>query len=284
VLLVRKLRDILSGTRKGPPTFQGVLAAPALGTMVLFCGCQIARDHRADVADPRPRAKTTESPVRQPPAEVPIARDEAVPSVASPNLALAGPITSSASWYGPLASSENQELFATEKKLGPTSTEVRLPSGSFSCPLWANDRNEWSASATASPPSFCTGSRQAPPASPWTVGAGTAYQHRLKNGWIGGWSATAQSGSNNTGTNWGPVSAWVNAFVQVPQNPHADWQLSLSYSSSNAWCSALPRIAYMWHPSESLQAGVGLTLPVCDRPEAGLSLNLSFKLLGPDGP
>lgn len=123
-------------------------------------------------------------------------------------------------------------------------------------------QNEWVASA---------GDRQEPLAGdPWNFRFATNHRPRFDNGWIGG--KTVSVGINETPFNSlnGTPTA-VNAFLKVLQGKHGAWLFGLSYSGTG---NPVPRIGYIWQPSEKIRANTGLIFPNMDDLFFDLSLGI----------
>jgi len=157
---------------------------------------------------------------------------------------------------------------------------------SFSYPLWQNERNEWTTSATVRdtvvPPDaiFAVG-QQSSLDDLWKVGLTTTYRHLLEKGWIDGVSVNVESVGEKPFNSFSEMTEGVRVFLKVPQGQHDFWLLSLSYSSTNGWSLPVPKVEYTWQPSARLQGNIGLGLPVTDHPLDYLSLDVSIKLLSP---
>jgi len=192
--------------------------------------------------------------------------------------------------YGPLIPDEKRDYFTVEKVQDQASNpQFVQPNASFACPLWQDDRSEWTTTANVpdilSPPITSFTDRQQPsPTDLWNIGSSATHRHLFENGWIDGVSASVESNSQNPFNSFSQVNEGVKAFLQVRQGQHHFWLFRLSYSSSNEWSLPIAKVEHTWQPSDWLQANLGLGLPTTEHPQNNLSLDFSVKLLGPVKP
>jgi hypothetical protein len=71
----------------------------------------------------------------------------------------------------------------------------------------------------------------------------------------------------------------LNGFLRIPQGQNNAWLFTLSYSTTSELPIPIPGVAYIWQPSDSFRANIGLPFQVLWRPSDDWTLDLSYMLL-----
>jgi len=152
---------------------------------------------------------------------------------------------------------------------------------SWSTPIWQNSTNDWSTSFHVRDEHFNTGailptSNQPFPGDLWNITGSTTYRHQFDNGWIAGVGGTFGSASDMPFHGLNELTAGGNAFLRVPSGDTNAWLFSLSYSTNSQLNFPLPGVAYLYAPSQSFQASLGLPFSVLWRPVDDLLLQATY--------
>jgi hypothetical protein len=155
---------------------------------------------------------------------------------------------------------------------------------SVSFPLWQCGTDEWSMSANLRSEIFQThailpDTRQPFPDDLWNIRLGTTYRHQFENGWTAGGTVSVGSASDKPFHSIDEMTAGVNAFLRIPSGEHNAWLFSLAYSPTSELPIPIPMVAYIWQPSDSFRANIGLPFQMMWRPMDDLTLDLSYMLL-----
>jgi len=155
---------------------------------------------------------------------------------------------------------------------------------SASCPLWQDCVNEWSVSANVRSELFHTlailpDTQQPFPQDLWSIRFGTTYRHEFANDWIAGGSVSVGSASDRPFNGLEEMTIGLNGFVRIPQGENNAWLFTLSYSTTSELPIPIPGVAFVWQPSDSFRANIGLPFQLMWRPSDDWTLDLSYMLL-----
>jgi len=156
---------------------------------------------------------------------------------------------------------------------------------SFGFPLWQNGTcDEWFFSANLRSEIFQThaifpDTGQPFPQDVWNIRFSTTYRHLFDNGWIGGGSVSVGSASDKPFNSINEMTAGLNAFLRVPEGEHNAWLFTLSYSPTSELPIPIPGVAFVWQPSDTFRANIGLPFQIMWRPAEDLTFDLSYMLL-----
>ena len=156
-----------------------------------------------------------------------------------------------------------------------------------SWPLWQDDENEWSASASVRNELLNTravlpNTGQAFPDELWNVSVGTNFRHLLDDGWMLGGGIHLGSASDQPFHSLNEMALGANLFLRVPQGEHNAWIFSVNFSTNSQVLNyiPIPGIAYFYAPSPWFQATIGFPFAnVTYRPTEDLTLQLNYALL-----
>lgn len=111
----------------------------------------------------------------------------------------------------------------------------------------------------------------------WNINTGLMHIHKFDNGWSSGLKATFGSASDKPFININVMNVTLFGFLQKPAGNERDsWIFSIFYSPVGNVEFPIPGIAYLWKPSESLEASIGIPLSVKWRPVEELTLSVSY--------
>ena len=132
-------------------------------------------------------------------------------------------------------------------------------------PLHQDASDEWTFSARMRAQDFDTralfpASRTTLPDELWDVRFGTAYRHKLDNGWIIGASLTIGSASDKPFSDADDLLIQAFGLLRVPARNKDAWLFSLIYDSDNEFLGGIPipGVAYLWAPSKAFDAVIGV--------------------------
>jgi hypothetical protein len=111
----------------------------------------------------------------------------------------------------------------------------------------------------------------------WNVTLGTTYLHKFDNGWTGGAGINFGSASDKPFHSIHEMNVGFLSFLQVPTRDNRDaWRFSLMYSPAGNLNFPIPGVAYLWNPSETFHASIGLPFSATWRPTEDLTINASY--------
>lgn len=120
-------------------------------------------------------------------------------------------------------------------------------------------------------------SRQPFPSELWNVHIGTNYLHKFDNGWSGMAGINFGSASDKPFHSIHEMNLGFLSFLQIPVwNDRDAWRLFLMYSPVGNLNFPIPGVAYLWNPSDTFHASIGLPFSVMWRPAEDLTINLSY--------
>lgn len=111
----------------------------------------------------------------------------------------------------------------------------------------------------------------------WNINTGLMHIHKFENGWSSGLKSTFGSASDKPFININVMNVSFFGFLQAPaKNERDSWLFSVFYSPVGNVEFPLPGIAYLWKPTENLQASIGLPFSVKWKPVEDLTLSFSY--------
>lgn len=120
-------------------------------------------------------------------------------------------------------------------------------------------------------------SQQPFPEQLWNINTGLMYTHKFDNGWSSGVKGTFGSASDKPFININVMNVTFFGFLQTPaRNERDSWVFSLFYSPVGNVEFPIPGIAYLWKPSENLNASLGIPFSVKWKPVDDLTLSFSY--------
>lgn len=126
-------------------------------------------------------------------------------------------------------------------------------------------RDEWTASTD-------TG-RQAQPSDLWKSWFATDPVAPLNDGWIVG-KGVSIGISEAPFDSLNATLTTVNAFLTVPQGKNGHWLFGMSYAGAVKQPYLIPRIEYIWQPSQRMRANMGVMVPSTNDPVFDFSLGI----------
>ncbi|MFO0915851.1 MAG: hypothetical protein U0795_23030 [Pirellulales bacterium] len=110
----------------------------------------------------------------------------------------------------------------------------------------------------------------------WNISVGTMRIKTLSNGTQVGGMLQVGSASDRPFADIRDMTLTTLAFATVPYGPTDAWNFSLFYSPTSQTRFPLPGIAYVWRPSDWLQANIGLPASLDYRPTDSWHLMARF--------
>ena len=155
---------------------------------------------------------------------------------------------------------------------------------SFSAPLWHNDVNVWSFNLGVRSEIFSTDAilpdtHQPFPVELWNIRFGTSFRHDFANGWSEVSSVSLGSASDKPFAPTDRVTVGFNEILRVPQGDHNAWLFSLSYSNNSQLDFPIPGVAYLYQPSDTFRATVGVPFSLMWRPREDVIVDASYSLI-----
>ena len=93
----------------------------------------------------------------------------------------------------------------------------------------------------------------------WNINTGLMHIHKFESGWSSGLKTTFGSASDKPFININVMNVSFFGFLQAPaKNERDSWLFSVFYSPVGNVEFPLPGIAYLWKPTDNLQASIGL--------------------------
>ncbi len=188
--------------------------------------------------------------------------------------------------HAPFRAQYRVTWFPSEGVAGqPTSLGFERQEFSFSFPLWhlgtSDDllgtlgvRNELFQTHAVLPDTH-----QPFPDELWSIRLGLTYRHLFDNGWVAGGSVNVGSASDRPFHSLDEVTVGMNAFLRVPSGERNAWLFSLTYSPTGELPFPIPGIAYVWQPTDTFRAHIGLPAQLWWRATDDLTFDLSYMLL-----
>jgi hypothetical protein len=155
---------------------------------------------------------------------------------------------------------------------------------SFSAPLWHDDRNVWSTNIGVRSEIFSTAAilpdtHQPFPDELWNIHFGTSLRHQFDNGWSEISSISLGSASDKPFAPTDRVTIGFNEMLRIPQGEHNAWLFSLSYSNNEQLAFPIPGVAYLYQPSDTFRATLGVPFSLMWRPRDDLIIDASYALI-----
>jgi len=178
-----------------------------------------------------------------------------------------------ATWY-PISSISNS---STPSDLGLVRQNI-----SAAYPIWRRDGDTVLMTAGVRNTLFSTDAmlpdtRQPFPEQLWNINTGLMHIHKFDNGWTTGLKATFGSASDKPFININVMNVTFFGFLQKPAgNDRDSWLFSLFYSPVGNVEFPIPGIAYLWKPSDNLEATIGIPFSVKWKPSEELALSVSY--------
>ena len=95
----------------------------------------------------------------------------------------------------------------------------------------------------------------------WNVHLGTNYMHKFDNGWSGMLGINFGSASDKPFHSINEMNVGFMSFLQIPVwNDRDAWRFSLMYSPVGNLNFPIPGVAYLWNPSDTLHASIGIAV------------------------
>jgi hypothetical protein len=113
----------------------------------------------------------------------------------------------------------------------------------------------------------------------WNIRVGWNYRYRFDNGWIGGVTASFGSASDKPFHSIDELTESVFAYLRVPSVDRNAWLFTLAYSPNSELPIPIPGVAYVWQPSNTFRANLGLPFQLIYRPIEDLTLDFSYMLV-----
>ena len=110
----------------------------------------------------------------------------------------------------------------------------------------------------------------------WDVEAGVMHIHQLGDDRQAGGMLRVGSPSDQPFGAWRDMTVTLLGFMTVPSGDRDAWSFSLFYSPTGQIIFPIPGVAYVWRPSERLQANLGIPFSLEFRPTDTLSLTASY--------
>lgn len=155
---------------------------------------------------------------------------------------------------------------------------------SLNAPLWHDDVNVWSANIGVRSEIFSTAAilpdtHQPFPEDLWNIHFGTSFRHQFDSGWSEISSISLGSASDKPFAPTDRVTIGFNEMVRVPQGEHNAWLFSLSYSNNSQFAFPIPGVAYLYQPSDTFRATLGVPFSLMWRPREDVIVDASYSIL-----
>ncbi len=155
---------------------------------------------------------------------------------------------------------------------------------SFSAPIWHDDFNVWSLNIGVRSELFSTtailpDTQQPFPAELWNIHFGTSFRHQFDNGWSEISGISLGSASDKPFASTDRVTIGFNEMLRVPQGEHNAWLFSLSYSNNSQLDFPIPGVAYLYQPSPTFRATIGVPFSLMWRPQENVIIDASYSLI-----
>ncbi|MBL9090236.1 MAG: hypothetical protein JNL96_03375 [Planctomycetaceae bacterium] len=122
-------------------------------------------------------------------------------------------------------------------------------------------------------------SQLAVPGELWKLDFGTMHLREFDNGWSAGGLFTVGTASDRPFADLRDLTLTSLAFLNVPSGPRDAWNFSLFYSPTSQLPFPLPGAAYVWRPSESFTAHLGVPFSLRYRPTEAWTLTADYRPL-----
>jgi hypothetical protein len=111
----------------------------------------------------------------------------------------------------------------------------------------------------------------------WNVQLGLNYQHISDNGRVYGAALAFGSPSDKPFHSLDEVDLGFRGFMQVPdKNGHDAWRFMVIYSPRSEFPYPIPCLAYIWNPSDTFHASLGVPPEATWQPTDRWTVNLSY--------
>jgi hypothetical protein len=153
---------------------------------------------------------------------------------------------------------------------------------SAAAPVWRKDGDSLSLSTGVRDSEFSTDvtlpdSHRSFPDELWNVRLGVNYLHKSDTDWSYGGGIYFGSASDKPFHSIDEMTFGFLSFLQVPTHSDRDaWRFMLMYSPVGNLNFPIPGVAYLWNPSDTFHASIGLPPALLWRPTERLTINLSY--------
>lgn len=110
----------------------------------------------------------------------------------------------------------------------------------------------------------------------WDIEAGVMHIHDLGDDKQAGGMLRVGSPSDQPFGAWRDMTVTFLGFMTIPSGERDAWSFSLFYSPTGQIIYPIPGIAYVWRPSERLQANLGIPFSLELKPTDSLMLTASY--------
>jgi hypothetical protein len=111
----------------------------------------------------------------------------------------------------------------------------------------------------------------------WNVRMGPSYLHKSDDGRFYGVALSFGSASDKPFHSIDEMTFGFLGFLQIPaRNERDSWRFFLMYSPAGNLNFPIPGVAYLWNPSETFHASIGLPPALLWRPLEDLTINVSY--------
>lgn len=110
----------------------------------------------------------------------------------------------------------------------------------------------------------------------WDIEAGVMHIHQLGYDRQAGGMLRVGSPSDQPFGAWRDMTVTLLGFMTIPSGDRDAWSFSLFYSPTGQIIFPIPGVAYVWNPSDKLQANLGIPFSLEFKPTETLSLTASY--------
>lgn len=110
----------------------------------------------------------------------------------------------------------------------------------------------------------------------WDIEAGVMHIHQLGDDRQAGGMLRVGSPSDQPFGAWRDMTVTLLGFMTIPSGDRDAWSFSLFYSPTGQIIFPIPGVAYVWNPSDKLQANLGIPFSLEFKPTETLSLTASY--------
>jgi len=113
----------------------------------------------------------------------------------------------------------------------------------------------------------------------WKLDVGTMHLREFDNGWSAGGLFTLGTASDQPFADLRDLTLTSLAFLNLPSGPRDAWNFSLFYSPTSQLPFPIPGAAYVWRPSESFTANIGVPFSLRYQPTESWTLTADYRPL-----
>jgi hypothetical protein len=116
----------------------------------------------------------------------------------------------------------------------------------------------------------------------WNVNFGGGYYHEFANGWTAGLNVHVGSASDDPFANINQITVGATGSLRIPVRERDAWIFTLNYSNNSDFANniPLPGVAYLWWPSDSFRALIGIPfVNIWYRPIDKVTIDFSYRFL-----